>query len=168
MIRVKNLEFVKAGVFHEGVVYVASPMNTLSYQIRAVLPTVYHWQAFPGGVTNCSVESYDLAVAACQAHYDALILSQIEVEPLVFTTISGGNEQGHAEPLPGHVFTIRYWDANWVDHILPSTWLWHYQPPDGKVYTNIKADTYDDAVAKCNAEWRQVVLSGAIKEQEKA
>jgi hypothetical protein len=167
MIRVKKLAFeLIADNSHEGKTWFAEGVQGDCYTIRGILPTVYRWCSHYGKTTSASVENYEQAVAECQAHYESMVLSQIEVEPLVFTTISGGNEQRHAEPLPGHVFTIRYWNANWVDHILPSTWLWHYQPPDGIVYTNTKADTYEDAVAKCNARWRHVVLShGASDEQ---
>jgi hypothetical protein len=152
VIRVKKLVFVQSGTFHDGDVYVASPMGTLSYQIRAVLPTVYHWKVFPGGVTNCSVDRYEAAVAACQAHYESMVLSQIDVEPLAFTA------QSESEDVK--VWCATYCSVEYKIRQCGKMWDWQYHNYENDVALFLPAKSYEDAVEKCNKSWRQVVLSG--------
>lgn len=154
MIRVKNLEFSGIDV-HE-----ARPIPGLVYEIQVLTPGWVKWWCHGEYRASREVGSYDSAVAACQAHYDAIILSQIEVEPLVFAV--------------QHEFDdVKVWCATYGRHEFKircrgDAWDYQYHDCENDVVAIRPAESYADAAAKCNAKWRQVVLSGANKEQESA
>lgn len=86
MIRVKKLEFEQQDWDRR--VYIAKPVAEWMYIVQSYEPkyptTVWQWRTSDTLKLSDDVGSYEAAVAACQAHYDAMILTQIEVEPLAF------------------------------------------------------------------------------------